>query len=411
MSTEIRHRASLLFSVVLAVVAAVLVLHRPEAAPAAPVRTKADAPAVMPTMASQLQRPQYPNFAPVPDQRRWLIDQMRAMGVPNKVLARVALEDLEKRQNQYATEVSKQCYGDPATLAALQVQFDRNLDREMRAALGDGGFKQWDRENMLREADSGKVQLTASESDAVYDLWKKLQEQQLNLEQAKVDGTMDPADISDALDKAASDFNQQMKGLLGDDRYAKSQQLGNAAAGLQQDLASVSPSDSQFQQLLKAQEQWNDQQSALEKQYQNDPSSPDYVAQLKALNDAREQTYRQVLGADAFSALQKGQDPGYNEMKKHETLWGLDDDKINSVYETLKYYNKAAQDYQQQVSNLQAQGQNVDWDAANRNLQQFASQTGQSLQDYLGENSFNKMQQNGVFNLSPPTLPLMHSKP
>lgn len=413
MSNEIRDRASLLLNVVLVVTAAVLVLHPPKPATAAPVQTKNDVPAVMPIIVDQPQLPRYPNFASVPDQRRWMIDQLRAMGVPNKVLARVALEDLEKRQNRYASEVSKKCYGDPDTLAALQLQFDKNLDAEMRAALGDEGFKQWDREKMLREADSGKVQLTASETDGVYDLWKKLQQRQLDLEQAKVDGTMDPAGISDAMEKAASDFNQQMKGLLGDDRYAKSQQLdgGSAAAGLQQDFAKVNPSDSQFQELLQTQKQWNDQRLALEKQYQNDPSSPDYAAQLKALSDARDQTYRQVLGADAFSALQKSQDPGYNQMKKYETLWGLNDDKIDSVYGTLKYYDKAVEDYQRQLSALQAQGQNVDLDAANKNLQQFAGQTGQSLQNYLGQNTFNRMQQNGVFSLSPPVLPLMHGKP
>lgn len=44
-----------------------------------------------------------------------------------------------------------------------------------------------------------------------------------------------------------------MKALLGDDRYAKSQQSDDGSAALQQDLAQANPSDAQFQELLKAQ--------------------------------------------------------------------------------------------------------------------------------------------------------------
>jgi hypothetical protein len=52
---------------------------------------------------------------------------------------------------------------------------------------------------------------------------------------------------------------------------------------------------------------------------------------------------------------------------------------------------------QAQARALEAEGQSVDWDAVNKNLQQFADQTQQALQNYLGQGSFNRMQQNGVF--------------
>ena len=413
MSSQFRHRASLLLNIVLAVTALVIVLPRPEPAPAASVKLTNEPPVTEPLTSNQPQSPRYPDVASASDQRRWLIDQLRAMGLPNKVLARVALEDLEKRQNTYAAEISKKFYGDPDTLAAVQLQFDQSLDAEMRAALGEADFRQWDQGNMLREADSGKVPLTSSETDAVYDLWKKLRQHQLDLAQAKVERSMDPADISDAYAKADSEFEQQMKALLGAERYAKSQGIdeGSATASLRQGFAEANPSDAQFQELLQAQQQWNGQRLALDQQFQNDPSSSAYAAQLRALDDARDQEYRRVLGDDVFATLQKEQDPGYNQMKKYETLWGLDDNQINSVYGAIKYYEKGVQDYQAQASALQAQGKKVDWDAVNRNLQQFANQTLQALQDYAGQDTFNKMQKNGVFSLSPPTLPLAHSKP
>jgi hypothetical protein len=265
---------------------------------------------------------------------------------------------------------------------------------------------------MLREANQGKIQLSASETDQAYDFWKKRQQRQLDLEQAKVQGTMDPADINDATDTAAAEFKQQMKNLLGDDRYAQSQQADEAAtaASFRQDIAQANPSDSQFQELLKTQQQWNDQRSALDKQFQDDPSSPDYADQIQALNDARDQEYQRVLGTNAFDAIQKQQDPGYSQMKKYETLWGLDDNQINSVYASIKYYEQGAQDYQSQARTLEVQGQTVDWNAVNQNLQQFADQTQQALQNYVGQDAFNKMRRNGVFQLSLPEL-TAHSAP
>jgi hypothetical protein len=406
MSNEFRHRASLVLNVVLAVAAVVLVLHKSKPAPAAPPIEISPETTAKATPPPEWKAPLYSEAASPSEKRRWLVDQLRTMGVPNKVLARIVLADLDKQWTSHATEVSKKCWGDPDTMAALQLENDMNRDAEMRAALGESGFKQWDQENMLREANSGKITFTASETSATYDLWKKLRQRDLELKQAGVNREMDEADVNDAYEKAVSEFKQQMSALLGEERYAKSQQTDDAtaAAGLRQDFAQANPSDAQFQDILKTQQQWNDQRAALDKQFQDTPSSSAYADQLKALDAARDQEYQRVLGTNAFDALQKQQDPGYYQMKKYETLWGLDDNKINSVFDTMKYYQKSLQDYQSQVRALAAQGQNVDWDAANRNVQQFAAQTEQSLQNYLGPDNFNKMQRNGVFQLSPPQL-------
>jgi hypothetical protein len=255
---------------------------------------------------------------------------------------------------------------------------------------------------MLREVNQGKIQLTASESDALYDLKKKLQQHQWELEQARLKGEMDDAEINDTAEKAYSEFNQQMKALLGDERYAKSQQTDDetAAANLRQDLTKANPSDSQFRELSKAQQQWNERRSELDKQFQEDQSSPAYAEQLKALDAARDQEYQRVLGTNVFNTFQKEQDGGYSKMKKYANTWGLDENKVDYVYGTMKYYEKSVQDYQTQARALEAQGQSVDWDTVNKNLRQFSEQTRQALQNYLGQDRFNKMQRNGVFQFN-----------
>jgi hypothetical protein len=401
MRREFRHQASLALNLLL--IATVLGLIRQKSgrvpAPPAPEVTSGAMMNEAPVTIEQ-KAPSDTTRAPAVDRRHTLVDQLRAAGVPDSVAARVVLAELEENWEHRAAEVALQSHGDPDAMAALHLEQEKDEETQMRAALGETGFKLWDQERLLREANIGKVPLTPSEADAIYDAKKKLQQHQRDLAQARLDGEMDDAEINDASDKAFSEFNQQMKTLLGDERYAQSQGVSDDAANLRQDLAKVNPSDSQFQELLKAQQELDARRSELGKQFQDNASSPDYVAQLKALDDARQQEYQRVLGTNVFDALQKEQNIGYSKMKKYENIWGLDDNKIDYVYSAIKYYEKSVQDYQAQARALESQGQSVDWNSATKNLQQFAQQTQQSLQSYLGPDSFNKMQRNGVFQFN-----------
>lgn len=399
MSREIRHQASLVLNVVLVVAVLALVPHKSaerRAAPSVPEVGPKTMTHETPVVVNQPKLPQYADMASESDRLRWLIHQLREAGVPNNVLARVAQSDLDESWQKRFED----CHGNADTMSALHLEQEKDTESEMRAALGEDGFKLWDQGNMLREANIGKIQLSASETNAIYELKKKLQKRVRDLEQAKLKGEMDDADFNDAQAKAYSEFTEQMKALLGDERYAASQGLdeGTAATNLRQDLAKVNPTDSQFQGLLKAQQQWNEHRSDLDKQFQDDPSSADYADQVKALDEARDQEYQRVLGTNVFDSLQKQQDVDYSKMKKYEDIWGLDDTKIDAVYASLKYYQKSMDDYQAQARALEAQGQSVDWDAVNNNLQQFSEQTQQALQNYLGQDSFNKMQRNGLFH-------------
>jgi hypothetical protein len=407
MSSAFRHQASLFLNVVLGIAIGLLAMHKlaRAAAPAAVqavARTEAGEVSPRPTpntpaMVSPLVA-RYANIASPAERRRWIIEELRAMGVPNDTLALVARVDFDVEwESRFEA-----CGVDRDKLAAVQLDMDMSKDAQMRAALGEEGFKRWDVKKMLWEAMSTEVTVTSSESDAIYAAKKKLEQRELELEQAKVKGSMDDAAINDAEDKAYAEYNQQLKAVLGDDRYAKSQQLDDAfaARNLRYTLTrnGVNPDDSQFQALFKAEQDYSQSQIKL------DSSAPDYPAQLKALNDARDQQYRQVLGADAYDIFQKEQDPGYSRMKKYETLWGLDDSKADYVYNTMKSYEKSVQDYQAQLSALQAQGQKVDWDGAKQHLQQLTDQTGQTLQNYLGQNSFDKLQRNHLFLFKPTQL-------
>lgn len=399
MSSTFRHSASLVLNLVLAMTAAFLVWHRPEPAPGVAPASEAPPLETPVLIQPQPQLPRYMETASAADKRRWLVDQLRALGVPNNIRARIVLEALDKEWNRHSAEVLWKTHGDDDALSAVQLEMDMSMDGQMRAAMGAADFKQWDQQNMLRDAMRTKVELSDPEAEAIYDLKKKRQQRELELRQALQKGEIDQTDVRDASAKADAELTGQIKSLLGDERYAKSQRLDEtvATADLRQDFAKASPSDSQFQELLKTQQQWNEQRSALDKQAANDPAqSAAYADKIKALDAARDQEYKRVIGSDAFDALQKEQDGGYAKMKKYGTLWGLDANKMDAVYGTMQYYQKNVQDYQDRARALEAQGQSVDWEGVNKNLQQFKEQTQQSLQNSLGPDSFNKLQQNGV---------------
>ena len=394
MNSEISHRASLVFNVVLTVTVVVLALPKlgRESAPSAVAVGPGKMTEGTPVFGKQPKLPRYADLKSAADQRRSIVDQLRAMGVPNDVLALVARVDFEVQWDSRF----EACQGDGNKLAAVQLEMEKSKDAAMRAALGEEGFKQWDQKTMLWEAMSTKVEVSASEAGAIYDLKKTLQQRQRDLEQARLQGTMDDAQINQASDKAYSEYNQQLKALLGGDRYAKSQQLDDAfvADNLRHELAKANPNDAQFQELFKL------EQENKKVRLELDSSSATYAEQIKALDEARDQAYQRVLGTDAFNTLKKEQDPGYSTMKKYETLWGLDDSKIDYVYGTMQQYQKGVEDYKAQVLALQAQGQNVDWAAVDQHLQQLANQTQQTLQNYVGPDSFDKLQRNHVYKFA-----------
>src|ERR1041385_8914864 len=147
MSREFRHQASFALNVVMVITVVVLALPRmkPTISPQTNKVTPGEMTQGIVTKKIANETPPlnkpilaHADFASVSDRRRWIIDQLRAMGVPNDILALVACTDLDM---QWESRF-EQCHADGKKLAAVQLEMDMNKDAEMRAALGEEGFKQ-----------------------------------------------------------------------------------------------------------------------------------------------------------------------------------------------------------------------------------------------------------------------------
>lgn len=348
--------------------------------------------------------------------RDWIGD-LRAAGVPDNVIAGLVVSQFEENWQKRVDDLQKEIDNgdaDPDAFQELAREHEDAEADEVRAALGESGYRNWDMGNQLRNLNLKDITVSAGETNALYELEKNLHSRQRALDEQKQKGEIDDAGYSDAQGKVQEEFNQKLKAILGEARYATMQGGNGEDAGLKRDLKKLNASDEQFASMLQAQRDWTERRAALDKQLQdNNAENTAYQQQLQAIDATRDAEYQRVLGTNGFDTLQMEQDSRYAQMKKYESVWGINDADINYAYQTMRYYEQGVQNYRQQEQALEQQGQTVDWDAVNKNLQQFSQQTEQALRSYLGDH-YDQIQRNGVFPFganAPPTALPAHPPP
>jgi hypothetical protein len=334
--------------------------------------------------------------------KQWTVT-LRAAGVPEKVIADVTAADFDARWQKRQVELQRQIErgeADPEALTEMSLRYSDEQEKELRGALGDEGYRHWDQARILSEYELADLKLSAEESDTLYQLRKSFEQKQREWDRARNKGDLDEAEFQKLVETQQNDYNKQLKTLLGDDRYATSQNpIDPERMNLRRALKNLNVGETEAAGLLQAQQQWTRQRAKLEQQLQEGQlASADYEQQLKALDHTRDQEYQRVLGDNGITELQKAQDPRYQTMKRYASNWGLTDNDINHLYDTIRFYESSVSDYQQRAQALEEQGQPVDWPAVQKSIQEFSRQTESTLRGSLGER-FDKLKKNNVLNL------------
>jgi len=331
------------------------------------------------------------------------VDQLRAAGAPDQLLAELIVADSEGRWKSHDRQLQKKFEkGDLDAEALINAREQHELDQEneLRAMLGDAAFRKYDRQKVLADLDLSALNLSESELDGLYQLRKDKDRGQRDLEREQRSGEIDDTDFDQKESQAENDYQQQLKSLLGD-RYALLTPPSDSAvtADLKRSLKNMNfnATDDQLSTLTQAQQQWNQQRAAL------DSSDPDYSNKAQAVDAARDQALSQVLGADGAAQFKKLQDSNYQTLQKYAPAWQLSASDVDYVYQTLQSYQAGVQDYEAQARALEAQGQTVDWAGVQKNIQQFSQQVQGALQTYLTPDRFNKIQRSEFFDaFNPP---------
>src|SRR6185312_3414667 len=130
MSREFRFQVSLLLNLALVITVLTLVLHKPERPPAPPVRdiTSEKAKTETPVALAQPKLPAYTGIASEPDRRRWLVDELRTAGVPNDVVARFVLAEIDDGWQKRFDDASLDSRGNPDSMVALHLEQEKDTE-------------------------------------------------------------------------------------------------------------------------------------------------------------------------------------------------------------------------------------------------------------------------------------------
>jgi len=340
-----------------------------------------------------------------PGSPSWLpwLQQLRGAGVPDEVVAGLVASDFQNRWGKKMSDVWRRYEAGELNddeRAQLEAQHDEQEEKDLRTALGDDGFERWDKTRVLADLDAAGVELSSSEADALYHLRKDLARRNHDLEQARRDGKIDPADFIAQQSAARQDYEKQFQALLGQDRYAALRSPDEKDGALRRSLKQLGADDAQAQGMGAIESNWNLQRLALDRQAQEGRiQGADYETQIAAIDAARDLASQQLLGTNGFNRLQELQDIRYQNLKRYAANWQLSDDDVEYVYRLIESRQKAVDDYEQQAHAQQEQGQPVDWAKIRENVRQFSSQTDQALNDYLGSDRFTRLKQNGVLTV------------
>jgi len=344
-----------------------------------------------------LPRPVGPSGSP--SWQPWL-QQLRAAGVPEDVIASLVASDFQNRWEKKMSDVWRRYEAGELNddeRAALEAQHDEQEEKDLRTALGDEGFERWDKTRTLADLDCAGVVLSSSEADALYRLRKDLARKDHDLEEARRDGKIDPADFTAQQSAAQEEYEKQFQVLLGEDRYAAMQSPDEKDGALRRSLKQLGVNDAQAQGMGDIESDWNSQRLALDREAQQGQiQGTDYETQITAINAARDLACQQLLGTNGLNRLQELQDTRYQTLKRYAGDWQLSDDDVENVYRLMESCQKAVDDYQQQAHAEEDRGQSVDWTKVRENIRQFSSQTDQALNDYLGSDRFVRLKRNGV---------------
>jgi hypothetical protein len=345
--------------------------------------------------------------APPPTNLQACINLLRDAGAPSRILARMVIQDFEERWQQRLEEMQgSYARGelDRNPLDVLNAERADEQEKELRAALGAAGFREWDQAQTLQSLNLKNVLLSADETNAIYSLHKELQSQLRALDAARLRGDIDPEEYGDACNAAQQDHDEKNKKLLGPERFAIVRSpTGVTDSAFEHALHKLNASVDQIESVLKLQQNYAARRADLERQIQDNPRDAGSLDdQLRALDAALNEERQGILGVAASQALQREQDYRYQTMKRRAGAWNLNAGQIDFIYQYIRSYEKSVDDYHREAHAMESRGELVDWGSVTQNLLHYSQQNEQTLEGFLGVEQFKKLEKNHLLPFARP---------
>lgn len=327
--------------------------------------------------------------------------QFRQAGVPSSILAKLVVEKIALKWTPLEKQLEQQYLHDQIDAKRLAEMHDlRELEQEqeLRLALGDG-YAAWDKQFTVDNMYLGGLTPTNAERDALYPLQKDYLKRLHDLEVSRRNGQLDEISFADAQQQTEDTYKNQLASIIGPDRVDGIKGNENPAVQLRRDFSRLQLNNAQINELAAIQQKWTAARASMSQSLdQTKTIDVAYEGDLQAIDRARDDEFRRILGEEPFDAWQKSRDDRYNALKRNAAGLSLNQQQVDGIYNVLRSYDLAAATFEHQAQVLAQQGKPVDWASVDKSLTAYAQQTEESLRRYLGSERFALLQKSQIFS-------------
>ena len=371
----------------------------PSPAPASSSPVLASAPSSAPGLAEK---------SPAPAPASWTdsLAELRRVGVPSAIIAKLVVEKVALKWTPIETELEqKYLHGDIDARRLAEHHDQRALEQEaeLRAALGDA-YLAWDREQTVANMYLGGHVPTEEQKEPIYGLQKEHLSRLRELEIAKRNGVIDDPAFETARARAELDFKTKLAAIIGEDRVDGLRQT-DPAQQVRADFAQLGLSGAQMRELAEVNAKWSSTRADMARSLaETSALDSAYEGDLRALDRARDDEYRRILGDERLEAWQRAGDDRYRVMQENASAWNLDPAAITQVYSTLRAYDLAVANREYQAQLAEQAGETVDWAKVQTDIAAYSRDTEAALRARLGEERFARLSQTEIIALREPDL-------
>ena len=369
----------------------------PNPTSSAPVRT---APTIASTNTSPSRAPAEPTRANPLDWSESLA-QLRRAGVPSAIIATVVREKIAQEWTPREKELEQRYLNGEIDAKRLAEYHDERIaeeDAELRAALGDR-YEAWDRESTVAGMYLGGLTPAPEQYEPLYRLQKAWLAELHALEVALRNGELDQLTFDQRHSAAEADYKQKLAAIIGPERVDQPA-TDTPAVQVRQDFARLNLSENQIRQLAAIEEKWSKLHGQLAQSLaEKGEVDAAYYGDLQAIDRARDEECRRILGDTAFDAWQNSTDSRFAALQHAASGLNLPPTLVDQVYGAMRAYDLAVTSFEHEAQIKSQQGESVDWGDVDRAIGTYTAQTAAALRHLLGDARFEALQKQQVLAL------------
>ncbi len=335
------------------------------------------------------------------------VAQLERLGLSRDVIVGALVEDVNHRTTQRMVALQKKFAPRPVPnreMVELSRQSEDEQARELKQALGEQGYHDWEKEQTLHALNRARpagdeLPMSMAEADQAYRLQHEFDEKARDLQMAMEDGVADKADAAALQAQAQQNLDRELEKLLGTDRFNELRGNINPTAQVYQVYGDMNPTAAQAQVIAQTDASYRARQAALAQQLGQTPGDAQLTAQLKALDDAHEDSLKQIFGADAYEKMKQQHDPTYQTLQKYAEAWQLGSNDVQGVYDAVRTFQDQASRLRSAAETDEAAGQRANWREVDTAIDQVRQKAETDLQNMIGDERFRRLKQNGVLDI------------